>query len=528
MTSFFSFATTLAVLLISSVMNAQQLRTVSGEIATENGAPVQGAFIQWQNTQFSVLSTAAGTFQITQSSASDSVLLIIADGFSVKTLHAFSDNMSIILVPTILPEVMVSALGRSSEKEKTGYAFQQVEGEMIEKTAPLNLIGGMAGWVAGAQVVSGNTGPGSSSRIILRGESSLAGGNEPLIVVDGIPFQNSRTMGRVDYGNAASFINPSDVASVSVLKGPAASALYGARAGNGVIMITTKKGKKGQPLTIELQSEVTWETPSVLPDFQTTYGQGFAGSFAFEDGRGGGVADALDENWGPLMQGQLIPQFDSPTTNGFRGADTMLSNRGEIIATPFVSQPDQYEAFFRTGFTHRQQVSVSGGSDKSTYRFGGGLLQAEGMVPNTDYYRHHFQGSATFDLTDRLKVETTAMLTRAGSNNRLPANYGSDHLLYYFIGIGRQVNLNSLKDYWQPGLEGAQQFNSNYSWLNNPYFLVNENTNEFDHIRFTGNINLRYQLTNKIDIMLRSGRDSYTEERYERKAFSTQNRRNGY
>jgi TonB-dependent SusC/RagA subfamily outer membrane receptor len=177
---------------------------------------------------------------------------------------------------------------------------------------------------------------GGSSRITIRGESSLnINANQPLFVVDGVPISNqvAGSSGRgnleVDYGNAAGEINPDDIASISVLKGANATALYGSRAANGVILITTKSGKGTKGIGISVNSNVTFERPLRLPQWQDKYGQGNNGQFSFEDGSGSGIADGVDESWGPIMDGRPIPQFDSPTDNGFRGEMSIFPT-GEI------------------------------------------------------------------------------------------------------------------------------------------------------------------------------------------------------
>ena len=217
-----------------------------------------------------------------------------------------------------LNEVVVTALGIAKEKKALGYSVQDVKGEELTKAKETNVVNSLQGRVSGAQITSASGAVGASSRIVIRGVSSLSGNNQPLFVVDGIPiantnFANNNNTDGVNRGNGAADINPDDIETVTVLKGANAAALYGSRAGAGVIVVTTKKGKKGEKLSVNISNTTTFETPLKLPEFQNSYGQGNGGRFAYVDGAGGGTNDGVDESWGPKLDvGLMIPQFSSP------------------------------------------------------------------------------------------------------------------------------------------------------------------------------------------------------------------------
>ena len=255
----------------------------------------------------------------------------------------------------------------------------------------------------------------------IRGESSLnINGNSPLFIVDGIPITNqvvgSSGSGNleVDYGNGAGEINPDDIESMSILKGPAAAALYGSRAANGAIIITTKSGKGKKGLGVSFNTSVTFDTPLRLPDWQDTYGQGNNGQFEFVDGSGAGIADGVDESWGPRMEGQLIPQFDSPRSfPGFRGGDLsrFYSNPdivnglegSTITPTPWTARPDNIDDFFETGITQSYNLAVTSASDRGNFRLSWTHLDQAGIVPNTDLKRNTIAMNGTFNLTEKTK-----------------------------------------------------------------------------------------------------------------------------
>lgn len=512
--------------------------TLSGKVLDENNIPLPGASVVIKGSSNGVATDFDGNFTINGSGGSD-ILVVSYIGYLSKEVNSANQNNIVVnLEPDSekLDEVVVTALGIKREKKSLGYASQELGTDEVTEAREPNLLNSISGKVAGLQITNGSSGIGGSARVTIRGDASLnINGNSPLFIVDGTPISNqivgSSGSGTqdVDYGNGAAEINPQDIETINVLKGPAAAALYGARAANGAIIITTKKGnnRKGR-LGVSINSGVTMENILLLPDWQNEYGQGNNQQFAFVDGNGSGLADGVDESWGPrLNTGLLIPQFDSPRQDGTRGGDYLVSN-SPIIPTPWVSQPDNTKDFFNTGYTKTNSIAISKSGDLGNIRFSFQNLDQEGVIPNTDLKRNSFNLSTGLNLTDKVTVNANVNYIKTDSDNRPALSYGTESIMYLFIWYGRQVNTNSLRDYWMPGREGLQQFNYNYNYHDNPYFTMYENTNGQDKDRVFGNVNMNYKFHDNWNLLLRSGRDFYNELRTKRRAFSTQRFPLGY
>jgi len=506
--------------------------TFTGKVLDENQIPLPGATVVAKGTSNGVATDFDGNFEI-GISADDDTLVISYIGYITKEVGISGKSaLTINLEPDSeqLDEVVVTALGIERKKKSLGYASQELDTEEVVQAREPNLLNGISGKVAGLQITNSPSGLGGSARVSIRGDASLnIDGNSPLFVIDGTPISNeivgSNGSGTqdVDYGNGASEINPQDIESINVLKGPAAAALYGSRAANGAIIITTKKGKsQSGRLGITLNTGVTMENVLMLPDWQNEYGQGNNQQFAFVDGSGSGIADGVDESWGPRLDtGLLIPQFDSPRTDGTRGGDTFVSN-APITPTPWVSRPNNTKEFFETGITLTNSIAVSKAGENGNMRVSFQNLDQEGTLPNTDLERNSFNFSGSLKLSDRFTVNTNLNYIKTDSGNRPAVSYGTESIMYLFIWYGRQLNTNNLRDYWQPGLEGRQQFNYNYNYHDNPYFTMFENTNSQDKDRVFGNVSLTYDINDNWKLLLRSGRDFYRELRERKRAFSTQ------
>lgn len=520
--------------------------SVTGKVTSQSeGIPLPGVNILVKGTNTGTISDADGNFRVDVPSQ-DASLIFSFVGY-VTQEHALNGRntieVALVADATELSEVVVTALGIEREKRDLGYAVQEVNGDDISKARETNIGNALAGKVAGVTVVGNPSGIGASSRITIRGERSLnINKNQPLFVVDGVPITNEvigssgRDNQEADYGNGAGFVNPDDVESMTVLKGASATALYGSRGQNGVIIIKTRSGR-GSTGTVSFNSTVTFENPLKLPDYQNVYGQGLNGEFEFLDGNGGGVRDGVDESWGPRMDGQLIKQFDSPTSNGLRGGDvgnlntiigpvdyaTQLAQRGDIQATPFRPQPNNIKDFFETGVTFTQNVAVSGGNEHGDVRASYTYLDQKGIVPNTDLKRHNFNVSAGYKLNRKLTVRTTANYIKNISDNRPSLSYGTENIMYLFnCWFPRSLNINSFRNYWQAGRVDLNQFNFNYNYHDNPFFNVYENTNGQEIDRLFGNVSATYQFNDWLMLMARVGTDYSDEFRDRRRAYSTQ------
>jgi TonB-linked SusC/RagA family outer membrane protein len=532
----------LVLAMFSSVVSAQR---ISGTVLdADTDEVLVGASISVQNAGRGAVSDASGKFSIDARSGDQLTVSYVGYETLLLTIGA-ETQLSLRLKPqNQLNEVTVTALGISREKKSLGYAVQDVSGENLNKARETNIVNALSGKVAGLTIVGNPSGIGASARVTIRGERSLnINRNQPLFVVDGVPISNEyrgssgNSYQDADYGNGAGFVNPDDVESITVLKGASAAALYGSRANNGVILITTKSGKNTKGIGVTINSTVSFENALRLPEYQNVYGQGLGGVFEFKDGNGGGAADGVDENWGPKMDGQLIKQFNSPTSNGFRGGDVgnlfasigpvdlaaQLAARGDITATPFSPQSDNVRNFFETGVTQTHNVALAGSNDKSDFRLSYTWLDQTGIVPNTDLKRNTIAFAGGYNLSPKLRVRTAINYLNNKSDNRPNLSYGTENIMYLFnCWLPRSVDLDAMSDYWMAGREGLNQFNFNYNYHDNPYFGLFENTNSQSIDRVYGNIALTYDFTSDLSLMLRSGTDVSNESRTRRRAYSTQ------
>jgi len=522
---------------------------ISGTVSSEKGDFLTGATVKAVNTvtnsiAFSVTDDNGG-FLFRNLTAGKYDLTVTFLGYEhaiqegvIVDQNAQKNSYSIKMKEknAVLGQVVVTALGIIQKKAALGYATQQVKGSTLNEARDNNFINSLSGRVAGLNIISA-TGVGSSARITIRGESSLNYfKNQPLVVIDGVavsndPVINSGGGTSPDYGSSLDELNPADIESVNVLKGAAAAALYGSRAANGALVITTKSGKGSKGSGVSFTSGYTYEKPLRLPKFQNSFGGGTDGKFKgsnFGFSNNGLYADGVnedwDESWGPALDGSLIPQFDSPTKNGFRGGDVNLPNRGDIIPTPYIPHPNNMKDFFNTGHTRFNSVAVSGSNDVSNYRMSVTNDVQEGIVPNNGLTRNSFSLKSGYKFSKRLSADVAATYTNSTSSSR--PNLGYDHgtPMYEFVWFNRNVDINSLRNYWQPGLKGIQQFSQDYgNGHDNPFFYAYESTSAQTKNQLYGNAKLTYKILDNLSVMARAGTDWFNDFRPSRVAMSSSN-----
>jgi len=435
-----------------------------------------------------------------------------------------------------LGEVVVTALGLKRDNRELGYAVQQIRGEDLTDVQAVNFLDNLSGQVAGLRVTAGATGVGSTSQIVIRGQTSFTN-NNPLFVVDGTPINNNTIINptneaaagfqEVDFGNGAMEVNPADIESVSVLKGASAAALYGTRAANGVVQITTKSGGRKKGLGVSFNSSFTVDNPFQLPDVQNEFGQGQGGEFEFVDGLGAGTSDNITYSYGPrLDQGLNIAQFDSPVTlpdgRVVRGGDVAVHGGAPITPSPWVSKPDNITGFYETGTTAINSLAISGGGDFGDFRLSATDLRSDSYIPGVNLKRKNLAGKFSFRPAEKLRVDANVNYVNSQSDNRPAAGYGSENIGYSLTAwYGRQTDTESLRDYWQPGLEGTQQYSFNYTFFDNPFFILQENRNSFNRDRMFGNVTASYEFSPTFRATVRSGMDYSNELRQFRRNFST-------
>lgn len=473
---------------------AQDL-SIKGKVQSADGY-LPGASILIKGTSRGSTTDTNGDF--TLSAPANATLVISFIGYKTMEIPVGTKTVFDIMLEndaTQFNEIVVTALGIAREKKALGYAVQEVSGKTLTQARETNLVNSLSGRLAGVQVTNSNGAPGSSSRMIIRGASSIGSNNQPLFVVDGVPVDNSNfgSGTSIDYGNAAASINPDDVESINVLKGPSAAALYGSRGANGVVLITTKSGKGTKGIGVSFNSNTAFESPFRLPKWQNEYGQGAKGLFSYVDGTGAGVNDGVDESWGPKLDGRLLPQFDSP-----------IAADGTRTPTPWVAHPDNVDKFFETGRTLTNNVAITGANDKGDFRLSFTDLDQTGILPNTNYKRRTVSLNAGWNLTKKLSIRATGNYVNDGSDNR--NNFG-----LYFIWFGRQVDMDKLKDYHKPG--SIYQYNWNDNYWTNPYYLLNESTRANERDRLYGNMSATYKFTDWLSLTARTGTDFYEDRR---------------
>ena len=339
-----------------------------------------------------------------------------------------------------------------------------------------------------------------------------------------MPISNSTSetgnYGGRDYGNAASDINPADVENISVLKGASAAALYGSRAVNGVVLITTKSGKSqlGKAgLGVTFEENVMWESPLVLPKYQNLYGQGSAvdpeaGEYEFEyvDGNYGGVNDGVDESWGPPLDGRLLPQFDSPY-------DLETDTR---TPTPWIAHPDNVKSFFETGMRRTTSLAIAGAKQGADFRLSLSNQKISGIFPNTDLTRNNVALNGSIALSDKITFGGSASYISNKSNNIAENGYnGGNPMQSIGEWFGRQVDMTVLKEKWNElDPKTGLPFNWNHSYHNNPYWNMYKNTNSRNRDRMIGNVNMTWKLTNWLAFKAMAGTDFSVEDIVERVA----------
>lgn len=496
----------LLALAIGVIQGAAQVTTVRGIVTTEeDGEPVIGASVIVKGTALGTVTDVNGRFELSGLPPSATRLLISYISLMAKEV-AIAPQVSVTLKSDthLLDEVVVTALGISREKKALGYTAQEVKQDALVQGKDNNLLNSLSGKIAGVRITN-TQGDVGSSRIVIRGETSIAGENQPLFVVDGIPVDNSqlnaRSSGR-DFKNAIADLNPEDIKTLTVLKGPNAAALYGARAAHGAIVITTKGGDKRQKgIGITLHSSTQVSFVATLPEFQNLFGQGAGGRFSYVDGKGAGVNDGVDESWGPRLDiGLLIPQFDSP-----------LDADGNRVATPWVSHPNNVRDYFRIGISTNSGISVARGDDKYQFRVGYNYEKQVSIVPDAGTNKTNISLNTDYHLAKWIVVGATANYivytapSLPGSATPSGSNVRSNSPMLQFLWFGRQVDTNSLKaDYTR---------NWNSSYYDNPFWSASYNTQSQERHRLIGDLHAEFRLTDGLNVRFCTSTDWYNDRR---------------
>ncbi|MEM7037657.1 MAG: TonB-dependent receptor plug domain-containing protein, partial [Bacteroidota bacterium] len=459
--------------------------------AATSGKPLPGAAVHAVGTTAGVISDAEGAWVLQVPAGADSLRCTFT-GYETVTVALASGKFDFRLdeVGVEVDDVVITALGIKREERALGYGYTQVDVEEATENRDANFLNTLSGKVAGLQVTKTNGGPGSSSRVLLRGIGSLRGSNQPLFVVDGVPVDNTTrgsggTWGGVDFGSPIADINPDDIASMTVLKGPNAAALYGSRAAAGVIVITTKAGNRKKGIGVSVGSNTTIERAYIQRKFQNIYGAGNNGEFQFNQDSLPFFNTALEaDSWGPRMEGQPYVDWD-----------------GEMRT--FSPQPDNWKNYFETGYTTTNSISLNGGDADQGFRLSYTDLRNKGTSPNSFFTRNslNFRGSTTVRERLRLDIKTNYIHHEAINRVNQSDGRGAGRNFHF---MPRNISLASLLDY--KDASGAEKvWYSPWSWQSNPYWRVFEDRNEDERDRVVGRVSGRLEVTDWLSVMLRSG-----------------------
>lgn len=474
---------------------------ITGKVTSSiSGTGMPGVTVLLKGTQNGTTTDETGVYVI--DAGANDILVFSYIGF--ETVEVGVGNRSLVNVSlqesaaTLNEVVVTTALGIKRGAQSLGYNVGTVESKDIANVANENVLTSLSGRVSGV-AINQTSGVGSSISIVIRGAASLKN-NQPLFVVDGVPIANSLANvsekgsgNKVDYGNAISDINPDDIESMSILKGPSAAALYGSRAGNGVILITTKSGKKGKGLGVSFSTSNVFEKPYRFLDLH----------YKYANGERNFQLDESSAYWGgiPLDQGNKEVQWNSP-----------LDANGNPIATELRSYKDNMKNFLQTGITSTNNLTLSGSTDKSTYRVSYNNMINRGLIPNSDMYRNGITVGGTYDMSKNLKFSTNMNFVRSSSNSR-PQTSERDGNPLQAVYYSPSANIADLKGVWKPGLEEIEQLTVAKGETDNPYFLAKHLTNAFTRDRLYGNMKLDWTIIPSLTAMVRYSHDLYNENR---------------
>jgi len=486
-----------------------QERAVSGKVTSaEDGSGLPGVNILIKGSTNGTVTDLDGNYRI--SVPAGAILEFRAIGLTTQEIEVGSRSViDVQLAADVkqLAEVVVTAQGNVRQTKTIGYSATTVDNAEVTKGRTNDVMTSLQGKVAGLTISQNSGAPGASSRVVLRGYSSIGGNNQPLYIVDGVPINNASNVNvfnaandnfnnTIDYGNRANDIAPDDIESVSILKSAAATALYGSRAANGAIVITTKRGKSGEKPKVDIITSSSFNRPLKLPELQNTYGQGWS-SFHL-----------LDENgsWGPKMDGRD------------RVWGNVVDNSQQI--KPYVAQPDNLKDFYETGYNVNNSFTVSGGKDAATYYFNYGNVFADGFIPSdADQLKRHNVTVRTTLKGNKLssdmslnfvKKEVRAVASGQGGN--------APTMFQEIIQVPRDASIVDWKDY-NGKFNNIDNFHTRYA--QNPYFSINENQNIFNENRIYGKLGFTYQFADWINLSYRLGADAASSVIKEWQAVST-------
>jgi TonB-linked SusC/RagA family outer membrane protein len=493
------FLTLLIMCMLVGASTFAQTRSVTGRVVDDKGQPVVGASVIVKGTSTGVAANSTGDFTI--SAKPNDILVVSAANFANNEVRVGTqENIGIVLKPSgnLMQEVIVTALGQTSRKAKVGYSTTTFNSDQITRTANVNAFDALAGKLPGAEI-SNTGGPGASTKIIMRGYGNISGGsNQPLYVIDGVPLTNARAgsgsnsvaagLGTIaltsvnDFGNSANDINPNDIESITVLKGTAASSLYGSAAQNGAIMITTKRGKAGK-INIDYAGSVNFSKVGKLPTLEDKFGQGWNSTFILGE----------NGNWGPRLDGK-----DRPWGS--------IVDNSQLIK-PFSFIHDNIRDFYTTGLELNNTVAISGGNDISRFYFSYGNVESDGVIPTkSDYLGRNTLSLRTNSKFSKLSVSTSFNYVNRKVNQPSTGQGSSSGSTIFqdLLQIPVDIPISDFRDYQNKFFDVNGYFTP---YAENPYYGLHNNKNTQTSDRFFGDIDLGYKFTSSFSAQLRVGGD---------------------
>lgn len=468
--------------------------TVTGTVtAEEDGLPIVGATVQVVGSQAGTATDVDGMFTLNVPSGK-SMLRVSYIGMQTVEVAA-SPGMNIVLKSSdnTLDEVVVTAMGIKRSAKALGYSATAVKGDDITATRTNDIMSGLAGKVAGVQIAESSSDPGSSKSVIIRGVSSLSGNNQPLYIVDGVPMNNSATFSGdglnsgFDFGNGASAVNPDDVESMTILKGAAATALYGSRAGNGVILITTKKGaKQARGVGIEYNGGLQWESVLRLPQTQDRFGMGWYGD----------KTDIENGSWGPEMDGSMLRYG-------------WIYNNSQKMKS-YVPIKNNMKDFFDTGFRFNNSLSYNGATDKSTYYLSLSQISDNGIIPTKKDSYDKYTFSARGSHREGHVTFSTSLNYAFQRNKFVTTGQGTTSMYNSIMQTPRDISIAEFKDLSDP-FNMPDYYYTPYG-VTNPYWILENYQNDFEQERFYGNFEVRYDFLKYFNLTYRFGMDTNTSQ----------------
>ena len=506
---------------------SQQKIKVKGKVIDEiTKSPLSGVSIRSNGT--AIYSTKIdGSFEIDVVSGSTISFQLIGFGAKTQTFNSATDNVTITLLENAegIDEVVVTALGIKREEKSLGYSVSTLSGDELTESQSANWTDALTGKVAGLNLVKSGGGPAGTNQIILRGENSLTGDNSALIVIDGVITSSSS--GRmtstgngnylsddapVDFGTGLADINPDDIESISVLKGPGATALYGSRGANGAIIITTKQGKKkSKGLGINLTSNTTVGYINRWPDYQNQFGAGVGGNdfyYSYGQSADGASTYSTSAAWGPKFNGQSYFQYDSA-----------YYRQTPPERTLWRAYENNKKDFFETTFNTSNNLSYANSTDRTSTRISLGNTINTWMVPNTGFNRTTASVQMSHKITDKVTVQGKVSYNNKNSDNLPTTGYNNGTIMYFMRGLTPNMDINWFKNYWIE--ENVEQNTPMSTLLDNPYLQAYEMLNAQNRDGFLGNTQVDYKINDEFSVMGRMAIDASWDGRTQRRPFDS-------